>query len=404
MSDTSIQEPIRDAMELALGKRLILGLQHTFTMFGATVLVPIITGMNVSVALFMAGVCTLICHFITKKKVPVFLGSSFAFIAPTLAVVKLISDNGGTDGLAYARGGLVIAGFIYLIIAALIYAFGADKVVSFFPPIVTGPIIMVIGLKLAPTAIDMASENWFLAIVSFLVVLIITIFAKGFLQIIPIIIGLLIGYIVAIFTGNVDFNPIVDATWVGLPNFEVAKFSLETIIIIAPLALATIVEHIGNIIAIGATVEEDFLEEPGLHRTMVADGLCTSISAMFGGPANTTYAENTGVLALTKVYDPLIMRIAAIFAIILGGIPKLAAVINTIPTAVVGGISIILFGMIAAVGARTLIENQVDFNKSKNLIIAAVILVLGLGGDAVPGGMALAAIIGIVLNKILPEQ
>jgi len=404
MSDVNIQEPIRDARELVLGKRLVLGLQHTFTMFGATVLVPIITGMDVSVALFMAGVCTLLCHYITKKKVPVFLGSSFAFIAPILAVVKLISDNGGSDGLAYARGGLVVAGLIYLVIAALIYAFGADKVVSFFPPIVTGPIIMVIGLKLAPTAIDMASENWFLAIVSFLVVLIVTIFAKGFLQIIPIIIGLLIGYIVAIFTSNVEFQPILDASWIGLPNFQMAKFSLETILMVAPLALATIVEHIGNIIAIGATVDDDFLETPGLHRTMLADGLCTSISAMFGGPANTTYAENTGVLALTKVYDPLIMRIAAVFAIILGGIPKLAAIISTIPTAVVGGISIILFGMIAAVGARTLIENQVDFNKSKNLIIAAVILVLGLGGDAVPGGMALAAIIGIVLNKVLPEQ
>ncbi len=414
MTDTSIQEPIRDAKELSVGKRYILGLQHTFTMFGATVLVPIITGLDVSVALFMAGVCTLLCHFITKKKVPVFLGSSFAFIAPILAVVEMVSKNGGADGLAYARGGLVIAGLIYLIVAGLIYIFGVDKIVSFFPPIVTGPIILVIGLKLAPTAIDMASGNWFLAIVAFLVVVGVSIFAKGFFQVIPVIIGLVVGYVVAVLTGNVDFKPIIEASWIGVPNFQMAKFDFQSIMIVAPIAIATIVEHIGDIIAIGATVEDDFLEEPGLYRTMFADGLCTSISAMFGGPANTTYSENTGVLALTRVWDPLIMRIAAVFAIILGGVPKLAAIISTIPTPVVGGISIILFGMIASVGARTLVENQVDFGKSRNLIIAAVILVLGLGGAALPikigaldfamEGMALAAIVGIILNKILPDQ
>ena len=400
MSEVNIQEPIKDARQIPVVKRLILGLQHTFTMFGATVLVPILTGLDVSVALFMAGVCTLIFHWITKKKVPVFLGSSFAFIAPILAVAALV----GEDGLAYAGGGLVVAGLVYLVIALLIYAFGVEKVVSFFPPIVTGPIIMVIGLKLAPTAISMASENWFLAIVSFIVVLLVNMYAKGFFQIIPVMTGLIVGYIVAIFTGNVDFTPITEAAWIGLPNFQVAKFSWETIIMIAPIALVTVVEHIGDIIAIGATVEGDFLEEPGLHRTMFADGLCTSISAMFGGPANTTYSENTGVLALTRVWDPVVMRIAAVFAIILGGVPKLAAVISTIPTSVIGGISIILFGMIAAIGARTLVENSVDFNRSKNLLIAAAVMVLGLGGDAVPGGMALAAIVGIVLSKVLPDR
>ena len=262
---------------------------------------------------------------------------------------------------------------------------------------------MVIGLTLAPTAVNMAAENWFLAIVSFLVVLIVNIYSKGFFQIIPVITGLIIGYIVAIITGNVDFTPIMEASWVGLPNFELPKFSLEAILIVAPVAIATVVEHIGDVIAISATVEKDFMEDPGLHLTMIGDGIGTSLSAMFGGPANTTYSENTGVLALTGVHDPLVMRLAAVFAIILGGVPKLAALISTIPSAVIGGISIILFGMIASIGARTLVENQVDFTKSRNLIIAATILVLGLGGEAVPGGMALAAIIGIVMNKILPE-
>ncbi len=407
------QKAIRNASELSIAKRGILGLQHTFTMFGATVLVPIITGLDVSVTLFMAGVCTLLAHLITKKKVPVFLGSSFAFIAPMLAVVEMIQKQGGTDGLAYARGGIVIAGLVYLILSALITAFGVEKVISFFPPIVTGPIILVIGLKLAPTAIDMASGNWGLAIVSFLIVLCVTIYSKGFIKVIPVIIGLIGGYIVAIITGFVDFTPISQAAWFGIPNFSVAKFDFSSIMIVAPIACATMVEHIGDIIAIGATVEKDFLKDPGLNRTLIADGVCTSISAMFGGPANTTYSENTGVLALTRVWDPLIMRIAACFAILLGVIPKLSAIISTIPTSVVGGISIILFGMIASIGARTLVENNVDFKKSRNLIIAAVILVLGLGGAVLPisigvvsfsiEGMALAAIIGIILNKVLPQ-
>lgn len=400
MAEVNIQEGLRDAKQLPLGQRLILGLQHAFTMFGATILVPLLTGLDVSVALFMAGVCTLLFHFITKKKVPVFLGSSFAFITPVIAAASL----GGADGLAYARGGLVVAGGIYAVVALLIYYFGVEKVVEFFPPIVTGPIIIVIGTSLAPTAIGMASENWLLAIVAFIVVLVVNMFGKGFIQIIPVVLGLAAGYLVAVLTNNVDFAPIIEASWIGLPNFEMAKFSWETILIIAPVALATIVEHIGDVIAIGATVEDDFLEDPGLHRTMLGDGIGTALSAMFGGPANTTYSENTGVLALTRVWDPLVMRIAAVFAILLGGVPKLAAIINSIPSSIVGGISIILFGMIAAVGLRTLVDNKVDFTKSKNLLIAATILILGLGGDAVPGGMALAAIIGIVLSKVLPDK
>lgn len=405
---------IRDATQISMSKRILLGIQHTFTMFGATVLVPIITGLDISVALFMAGVCTLICHWITKKRVPVFLGSSFAFIAPIAAVVEMVSGRGGADGLAYARGGIVIAGMVYVVVAALIYVFGVKKVVDFFPPVITGPIILVIGLKLAPTAIGMASGNWMLAIVSFATVVAVSIYAKGFLKIVPVIIGLIVGYIVAMLTGNVDYTIITSAKWVGLPPFQMAKFDFQSIMIIAPVAIATIVEHIGDIIAIGATVEDDFLENPGLHRTMLSDGLMTALSAMVGGPANTTYSENTGVLALTKVWDPLIMRIAAVFAIILGVVPKLSSIISSIPVPVVGGISIVLFGMIASIGARTLVEERVDFKSSRNLIIAAVILVLGLGGAVLPinlgfvnfsiEGMALAAIVGIILNKVLRKD
>ena len=397
---------IRDASQISNSKKLVLGIQHTFTMFGATVLVPIITGLNISVALFMAGVGTLLFHLITKGKVPAFLGSSFAFIAPMLAVAEMAD-------LAHAQGGIVVAGLIYLILAVLIQIFGVEKIIKFFPPVVTGPIIMVIGLKLAPTAIDMAKGNWGLAIVSFIVVTGVSIYAKGFLKVIPVMLGLIVGYIVAILTGNVDFTPIVEAKWFGIPHFTIAKFSFQTVMVVAPVALATMVEHIGDVLAIGATVEKDFMKEPGLQRTLIGDGVATSLSAMFGGPANTTYSENTGVLALTRVFDPLIMRIAACFAILLGLIPKLCAVISTIPTPIVGGISIVLFGMIASIGARTLVEHKVDFTLSRNLIISAVILVLGLGGAVLPiklgamdfsiEGMALAAIVGIILNKILPQ-
>lgn len=414
MENVKQQEPIRNALEqLGTGKTILLGAQHAFTMFGATILVPILTGLNVSVALFMAGVCTLIGHFIMKNRVPVFLGSSFAFIAPIVTVATMAADAGLDNPIAYATGGIVVAGLVYVVVAILVHLFGVEKIVSFFPPIVTGPMIMIIGLNLAPTAVGMASDNWFLAIVAFLIVVLVNIFARGFLQIIPVITGLIIGYIVAFATGNVDLTPVAEAAWFGLPKFTMAKFDLQYIMVIAPVALATIVEHIGDVIAIGATVEDDFTKDPGLHRTMLADGLMTSLSAFFGGPANTTYSENTGVLALTRVWDPLVMKIAAVFAIFLGGIPKIAALISTIPGSIIGGISIVLFGMIAAIGLRTVVENQVDFTKSRNLIIAATILVLGIGGAVLPinigsfnlslQGMALAAIVGIILNKLLPE-
>lgn len=398
---------ITNAKELGIPKLLTLGVQHTFTMFGATVLVPILTGMDISVALFMAGVGTLLFHLITGGKMPAFLGSSFAFIAPISAVIA-------SHGLAYAQGGLVIAGLVYLLIGLLFKVGGVERIMSFFPPIVTGPIIMVIGLKLAPTAIDMASTDWLMALIAFAIVTAVNIYGKGFFKVIPVVIGLLSAYIIAMILGRVDFSLVKESSWLGIPQFTLAKFNLDAIFTIAPLALVTMVEHVGDVIAIGATVKKDFVKSPGLIRTIISDGLATSLSAFFGGPANTTYSENTGVLALTKVWDPIVMRIAAVFAIILGFSPKLGAVISSIPTSIIGGISIILFGMIASVGARTLVENRVDFKQTRNLIIAAVILVLGLGGAILPislgsfnvniEGMALAAFAGIILNAVLPAE
>ena len=399
--------------QVGTGKTVVLGLQHTFTMFGATVLVPILTGMDISVALFMAGIGTLLFHLITRGGVPIFLGSSFAFIAATISTTALY-------GMEFMLGGIVIAGIIYLILAILVYFLGAELIISFFPPIVTGPVIMVIGLNLAPVAIGSASANWLLALLSFAVIVIVSIFLKGFAKSLPVLIGLVVSYaIAAIITATgiaalVDFTPIRDAAWFGVPKFVVAKFDIRAIMLVAPVAICTMVEHIGDVIAVGAICDRDFIKKPGLHRTLIGDGIATSLSAMFGGPANTTYSENTGVLALTRAFNPTIMRIAACFAIVLGFIPKLGAFINTIPAAIIGGISIVLFGMIASIGARTLVENKVNFQSARNLIIAAVILVLGIGGASVPfsigsvdfniEGMALAAIIGIILNKAIPEK
>ena len=390
--------------DLSLSKLIILGLQHTFTMFGATVLVPILTGLNISVALFTAGIGTWIFHLVTKMKMPVFLGSSFAYITP----IVLIAEEYG--GLAYATGGIVVAGLMYLILSLLVYFLGSKVIYEYFPPIVTGPIIMVIGLNLAPTAVNMAKDNWLLAGISLITVIGISLYAKGFLKVLPVICGLVIGYIAAILMGAVDFKPVAEAAWFGLPPFMLPKFSWGAISIIAPVAIVTMVEHIGDVLAVSATVGYDYVKDPGLHRTLLGDGIATSIAAIFGGPANTTYSENTGVLALTKVYDPWVMRIAACFALVLAMIPKLGALISSIPVPVIGGISIVLFGMISAIGIRTVVENQVDFKLSRNLIIGAVILVLGIGGAVFDfkifqlSGMALGAIMGIILNKVLPQD
>ena len=403
---TNYQNEVIDYTKQGIAQTIVLGLQHGFTMFSATVLVPIITGLDISVALLMAGIGTLIFHLVTKNKVPAFLGSSFAFIAPIL----LVTDK---FGLAYALGGIVAAGVIYLFLSFLVSQFGPESIIAFFPPVVTGPVIMVIGLKLAPTAIGMASENWWLALVGFVVVVLVSTFTKGFLKVIPVLMGIVFGYFVAVIFGMIDFTAVSEAKWLGFPQFTVAKFNWNAIMIVAPVAIVTVIEHIGDVLAISATAEKKFVTDPGLHRTLLGDGLATSISAFFGGPANTTYSENTGVLALTKVYNPIVMRIAAIFAIIIGLIPKLGAIIATIPEPLIGGISIILFGMIAAVGMRTVVENNVNLEKPRNLIIAATILILSLGGVSIPislgngqieiEGMALGALVGIILNKIMPE-
>jgi len=406
---------ICENVPLPLGKKLVLGLQHAFTMFGATVLVPLITGLDVSVALFMAGIGTLLFHLITRGRVPVFLGSSFAFIAPLAAVTGAYGTAAfKPEMMPYALGGAFIAGLLYLILALLVGIYGPARVIGFFPPVVTGPIIMVIGLKLAPVAIDMAGSNWFLAAVSFSIVTAVSVFGRGFFRVLPVLTGLIGGYTVSVIMGVVDFTNVCNSGWAALPQFTLAKFDPQIVMIVAPVAIATMVEHIGDVLAIGETVKKNYIENPGLHLTLIGDGVATSISTMFGGPPNTTYSENTGVVALTKVHNPQVMRIAAGFAILMGVVPKLGCIISTIPKAVVGGISVVLFGMIAAIGARSLIEGRIDLCQSRNLIIVAVILVLGLGGAVFPvtlgvlsfkiEGMALAAIIGILLNKILPVE
>lgn len=411
-------EGIYDARQLGIPKMLILGIQHTFAMFGATVLVPIITGLDVSTTLLMAGLGTLLFHLITKGKVPAFLGSSFAFLGGFSAVAPRLADgSANTELLPYACGGVVVSGLIYVVLAALIKVFGVRKIMRFFPPVVTGPIIISIGLILAPTAISNCAENWLLAFVALVIIIVCNIWGRGMVKILPILIGVIGSYIVALLMGEVDFTAINEASVVGvaLHPSAFAKFSISACITIAPIALATMMEHIGDIAAISATAQKNYLADPGLHRTLLGDGLATSLAGIFGGPANTTYGENTGVLALTKVYDPKVMHIAAVFAIALSFFPKVGAAIQTIPTAIIGGISFVLYGMISAVGVRNIVENQVDFTNSRNLIIAAVILVSALGFNSVGGinipvfglvinlsGLAIAAIVGILLNAILP--
>ncbi len=426
------QEPIRDARALGLPKMLILGLQHMFAMFGATVLVPILVQgyglpLSIQTTLFFAGIGTLFFHVCTKLKVPAFLGSSFAYLGGFSAVAEL--DSGiyagmtGEEKLPYALGGIVVAGLLYLVLAGLIKLVGVHKVMRFLPPVVTGPIIILIGLSLAPSAINNASTNWWLAILSIAVIVCANIWGRGMVKIIPILLGVLIPYAVALATRQVDFSGVAAAGFVGLQPFVLAKFDLTSILVMAPIAIAAMMEHIGDMSAISATVEENFIEDPGLHRTLIGDGVATSLAGMFGGPANTTYGENTGVLELSRVFDPKVVRLAAIYAVVLSFSPKFAAVINSIPTAIIGGVSFILYGMISAIGVRNVVENRVDFTNSRNLIIAAVIMVCGLGfkiwgfsnefsgltfhvGDAdiTLTSLAIAAIAGIALNAILPGK
>lgn len=405
------------------GKNLLLGFQHVFAMFGATVLVPLITGLNISTTLLCAGIGTLLFHLITKGKVPAFLGSSFAFLGGFAIVAPKLLDAQGnatipnTEMLPYACGGVMVAGLMYVVLALFVKIFGVVRVMRFFPPIVTGPIIISIGLILAPSAISNASTNWPLAIVALTVIIICSIWGKGMVSIIPILLSVIVSYAVAFAMDVVDLSAVASAQLFGSPimpeNF--AKFNLSAIITIVPIALASMMEHIGDIAAIGATTGENYIEDPGLHRTLLGDGLATSVAGFLGGPANTTYGENTGVLALTKVYDPAIVRLAAVIAILLSLMPKFDALVNTIPAAIIGGISLILYGMISAIGVRNVVENKIDFTQSRNLIIAAVILVSALGFSSTGGitftvmgasitlsGLAIAAVLGIVLNAILP--
>ena len=409
-------EPIYDVRTLGAGKTIILGLQHTFAMFGATVLVPILTGLPISTTLLFAGLGTLLFHLVTKGQVPAFLGSSFAFLGGYAAVAPLLEDGSpNTEMLPYACGGVFCAGVVYLILSALIKGFGAKKVMRFFPPVVTGPIIISIGLILAPSAISNCATNWPVAIIALITVIVFNIWGKGMSKIVPILIGIVVSYAAALIMGDVSFEGFSDEAVLGLPPITIMKFDISSIITIMPLALATMMEHIGDISAIGATTGKNYIAKPGLHRTLLGDGLATCLAAAFGAPANTTYGENTGVLALTKVYDPRVMQIAAVFAIILSCVPKVAFIIESIPMATIGGISFILYGMISAIGIRNVVENRVDFTRSRNTIIAALILVCALGFNSIGGisftvfratislsGLAIASLVGIIVNAILP--
>lgn len=408
---------ITDARTLGWPKTILLGLQHTFAMFGATVLVPLLTGLNISTTLLMAGLGTLLFHIITKGKVPAFLGSSFAFLGGYAAVAPLQNGHPNTEMLPYACGGVLVAGFVYVVLATLIKFFTIEKVMRVFPPVVTGPIIISIGLILAPSAIKNAQTDWLLAIIALASIIFFNMWGRGMAEIVPIILGVVIAYAVALLMGRIDFTGMSRQSLVALPPIMMAKFDLSAIITITPIALATMMEHIGDISAIGATTGNNYIKDPGLHRTLLGDGLATMMASLFGGPANTTYGENTGVLALTKVYDPLVIRIAACFAIVLSFIPKFAFIIETIPAAIIGGVSLILYGMISAVGIRNLVENQVNFKNTRNTIITALILVCSLGFNQIGGlsfkvagvnitlsGLAIAAIVGIAANSLLPGK
>lgn len=428
---------IRDAKVLGVPKMLLLGLQHMFAMFGATILVPILVNgyfgstsqvLSIQVTLFCAGFGTLFFHLCSKFKVPAFLGSSFAFLGGFASIASMdtgiFQNMADSEKLQYACGGIFVAGLLYLILALIIKLVGVQRVMRFLPPVVTGPIIICIGLGLAPSAVSNASTNWLIAIVALAVIIIFNIWGKGMFKIIPILLGVIIAYVFALvlhllgFTNPdgsaiLNFAGVASASWVGLPPFALPKFNITSILVMAPIAIASMMEHVGDMSAISATVGENFIEDPGLHRTLIGDGIATSLSALIGGPANTTYGENTGVLELSRVHDPKVVRLAALYAIVLSFIPKVSEVIGSMPSSIIGGVSFILYGMISAIGVRNVVENHVDFTKSRNLIIAGVIMVCGLGfsngltftiaGTSITlTALAIAAIAGIVLNAILP--
>lgn len=426
-SESETPPAVYDATTLGKPRMFVLGIQHMFAMFGATILVPVLTGLSVSDTLLFAGLGTLLFHILAKGKVPAFLGSSFAFIAGYAA----IAPNGEAELLPYACLGVACAGLLYLVLSALFRAFGPARVMRFFPPVVTGPIVICIGLILASSAIANCSTNWIVAIIAIATIVVCNIWGRGMVKIIPILIGVVVSYAAAAVMGEVDFSGVAEAKWIGLPfNWENTVFSLfgpgfdaglaiTAIITIMPLAFATMIEHIGDISAISSTCERNFIANPGLHRTLLGDGLATILASLFGAPANTTYGENTGVLALTRVFDARVVRIAACCAIVLSFSPKFAAVIGAMPSCVIGGVSLVLYGMISAVGVRNLVENHVDFQKSRNVLVAAIVLVLSIGiaysaagaitfevsGIAISlSGLAIGSLAGIILNAILPGK
>lgn len=434
MSDTAraTSEPetppaVYDATTLGKPRMFVLGIQHMFAMFGATILVPVLTGLSVSDTLLFAGLGTLLFHILAKGKVPAFLGSSFAFIAGYAA----IAPNGEAELLPYACLGVACAGLLYLVLSALFRAFGPARVMRFFPPVVTGPIVICIGLILASSAIANCSTNWIVAIIAIATIVVCNIWGRGMVKIIPILIGVVVSYAAAAAMGEVDFSGVAEAKWIGLPfSWDNTVFSLfgpgfdaglaiTAIITIMPLAFATMIEHIGDISAISSTCERNFIANPGLHRTLLGDGLATILASLFGAPANTTYGENTGVLALTRVFDARVVRIAACCAIVLSFSPKFAAVIGAMPSCVIGGVSLVLYGMTSAVGVRNLVENHIDFQKSRNVLVAAIVLVLSIGiaysaagaitfevsGIVISlSGLAIGSLAGIILNAILPGK
>lgn len=453
MSNNEIgNSAVYDARELGKGKMFLLGFQHMFAMFGATVLVPLLTGLDVQTTLLMAGLGTILFHIFTKLQVPAFLGSSFAFLGGYTTVSGAFGDFGVKDSahmLPYACLGVACAGLLYLVLALLIKLVGVKKVMKFFPPVVTGPIIIAIGLCLAPSALNNCATCWPLAVVALVIVILFNIWGRGMAKIIPILLGVVGAYLFALIFGNglgllgeagqVDVKAIADAAWIGLPVYmDETIFSIDwnnssaiifVITTMVPIAIATMMEHIGDICAIGATVGKDFINRPGLHRTLLGDGLATTLSSIFGGPANTTYGENTGVLALSRVYDPRVVRIAAYLAMLFSFSPKFAMIIQAMPSGIVGGISFMLYGMIAAIGVRNVVEAQVDFKKSRNVIVAAIIVVCalgikfssGMGADVLSGvdgavsfsiggvvislsGLAVASIAGIILNAVFPDK
>ena len=427
------EEGIYDARPLGKGRMFLLGFQHMFAMFGATVLVPILTGLDVSTTLLFAGLGTLLFHLITGGKVPAFLGSSFAFLGGYAAIAPMLEDGSpNLEMLPYACFGVLCAGLIYVILAALFKAFGASKVMRFFPPIVTGPIIIAIGLNLSSSAINNCTGNWWIAIVAIAIIVACNIWGKGMVKIIPILLGVVGSYVLAVIVDpavreNVVKN-VSEAKWVALPihmertviglfmrdNLD-GHLLLTSVVTIVPLSLATMVEHIGDVSAISSTCNRNYIENPGLHRTLMGDGLATSLAALFGAPANTTYGENTGVLALSKIYDPRVIRIAAVLAMLFSFSPKFAAIISSMPGGTIGGVSLVLYGMISAVGVRNVVENKVDFTKSRNVLVAALILVLSIGisyssagalrlGPISLSGLAVGSIVGIALNAIMPGK